>query len=295
MSAESFNMFKSWAITLKEEDGVDYSEKGSAVIDLMATRYVEAKDIGDERACNKYIAGLMMRFWNNVGKMLMKDGNLNLGYDEYVYWLYEAIEYACKYRAWLDPSKKVNAQQAINQCIETIRRQHYYGFNLDKHKANYNSMSLDAPVDSGSGDDAPTTLLDLVAEELVDENYSEASLNTRSLIQLYVDRSKIVEAIILDTIAFNDVEKLTKQTVKTVNTEGKVVKRTETYREFWPYRCVQLLGQLPANYAEYFTKHYSVSPKEFAIALEAVHNANNQKLYRYVERTLSSAKEVFTY
>lgn len=292
--SEAFNMFKSWAITLKEEDGVDYQEKGSAVIDLMATRYVEAMDSGDERAANKYIAGLMMRFWNNVGKMLMKDGGVNLGYDEYISWLYEAIEYACKYRAWLDPTKKVNAQQAINMCIETIRRQHYYGMNLDKHKANYNALSLDAPMDS-SDDDSAATLLDTIAEDLIDEDTSEAILSTRSLIQLYVDKRKLVEAIILDTIAFNDVEKVTKKTIKELGADGKVTKRTQAYREFWPYRCVQLLSSLPANYADYFTRSYTVPQKEFALALDAVNKATNQKLYRYVERTLSSAKEVFTY
>ena len=38
--------------------------------------------------------------------------------EDFFWWLYEAIEYACKYRGWRDTSKKLNAQQCINKCID---------------------------------------------------------------------------------------------------------------------------------------------------------------------------------
>lgn len=287
----SFSSFKSWAEVLKKEDGIDYSQKGNEVIDLMATRYVEARDAKDDHKACKYIAGLMLRFWHKVSKMQAKGAGLNLTYDDYVSWLYESIEYACKYRAWLNPEKKVNAQQAINQCIETIRLQHYYEFNLDKHRANYNSISFDAPIDESSS----TTIGDTLSDEFTPEGHvaRESSLATRSLIQTYINRKKLVEAIILDTIAFNDVNKVTKKVVKGVDAEGNPTKYTQVYSEFWPYRCVQILGNLPTDYEKYFAKAYKINPVEFSAALATVRAANNQKLYKYLDKTLNSAKEVF--
>jgi hypothetical protein len=285
---DSFNMFKSWAEVLLKEDGIDYTEKGSAVIDTMATRYVEALDAGDNRTANKYIAGLMLRFWNNVGKLQMKGSGLNLTYDEYVSWLYEAIEYACKYRAWLNPAKNVNAQQAINQCIETIRRQHYYEFNLDKHRANYNSISIDTPLEG----DGNSTLGDTIADSLEgdDHEYLESDLAARSIVQSYITRKKLVEAIILDVIAFNDVEKVTKKVVEGKDPDGTSRKFTQVYKEFWPYRAVQILSTLPATYSDEFGKKYSCNPVEFDKALAAIRSANNQKLYKYLYSTLADAK-----
>ena len=290
---ETFSMFKEWAALLREEDGVDYTAKGNAVIDLMATRYCEACDSGNDRAASKYIAGLMLRFWNNVGKMQSKGSGINLGYDEYVSWLYEAIEYACKYRAWLNPEKKVNAQQAINMCIETIRRQHYYEMNLDKHRANYNGVSLDTPVD----DENNATLGDTIVDEadLDGRELSESEEAARAMVQLYIDRKKIVEAIILDTIAFNDVDKVTRKVVEGKDADGNPKKFTQVFREFWPYRAVQLLSKLSDEYAEYFDQNYSINSTEFAAALAAIQKANNQKLYKYLDRTLADAKKVFTY
>lgn len=285
---DSFAMFKSWAEVLLEEDGIDYAEKGSAVIDTMATRYVNALDAGDNRTANKYIAGLMLRFWNNVGKMQMKGSGLNLTYDEYVSWLYESIEYACKYRAWLNPAKNVNAQQAINQCIETIRRQHYYEFNLDKHRANYNSISIDTPLE-GEGN---STLGDTIADTLEGEDHEllESDLAARSIVQSYIARKKLVEAIILDVIAFNDVEKVTKKVVSGKDPDGTPRKFTQIYKEFWPYRAVQILSTLPATYSDEFGKKYSYNPVEFDKALAAIKAANNQKLYKYLYSTLADAK-----
>ena len=160
-----FKELQVWANILKEEDGVVYSASGRDVIQVMLDKYCEAKDNNDERNKNKYIAGLMLRFWYVISKLKERSPIQGLDYTDFYAWLYEAIEYACKYRAWQDPTKKINAQQAINQCIETIRSQHYYDLNLQKNKANINTYSLESPLD----DDYKTTLLDTLADEELEE------------------------------------------------------------------------------------------------------------------------------
>ena len=62
---------------------------------------------------------------------------------------------------------------------------------------------------------------------------------------------------------------------------------------FWPFRCVQILSNLPEDYAEYFHQHYKVVEKEFEAALNTIRAANNQKLYRYLAKTLSGAKNIY--
>lgn len=291
MLQTAFNEFKVWAKMLKDEEGINYEAKGREVIQVMADGYCLAKDTGDERRKNMYIAGLMLRFWYAISKLKARSPIQGLDYIDFMGWLYEAIEYACKYRAWQNPDKKTNAQQAINKCIETIRVQKYYDLNLQKNKANINTYSLDVELDS----DGKTTLLDTLVDEEVSASavMAEDTESVHYLIQMYINKKKLVEAIILDTIAFNDTQKTTKKTIKTVDADGNPYKYTQHSSEFWPFRCVQILSNLPENYAEYFHKQYSVPTAELEAALNAIRTANNQKLYRFLSKTLTAARDIY--
>lgn len=291
MLKAAFNDFRSWAEALKYNEGIDYTTPGREVIQLMIDRYCEAKDNNDERRKNMYIAGLMLRFWYVISKLKERSPISGLDYSDFMAWLYESIEYACKYRKWQDPANKVNAQQCINQCIETIRMQKYYDLNLQKNKANVNTYSLEASID----DDGKTTLLDtLIDEESMErDRMVEGNDAACELIQRCINQKQLVEAIILDTIAFNDVQKVTKTVVKGVDDEGNSYKHTRSTSEFWPYKCVQILSNLPDDYAEYFSSHYRVISQELEAAIAAIKKANNQKLYKFLDKTLTSTREMF--
>lgn len=286
----AFEQFRALAKQLKIKEGVDYTEKGKDVIQLMLDRYCLAKDTNDEPRKNMYIAGLMLRFWYVVSKLQSRSPIPGLEYDDFIGWLYEAIEYACKYRAWQDPTKKVNAQQAINQCIETIRVQKYYDLNLQKNKVNQMTSSLDVEFD----DDSETSPMDLLVDtdDVAAREHQEGAEAAYSLVQTCINKKKLIEAIILDTIAFNNVQKVHKKVVKGVDVAGNPTKYTQTSSEFWPFRCVQLLSNLPVDYASYFKKHYHVVEPELEAAISAIRSANNQKLYRYLRSTLNGAKDL---
>ena len=286
----AFEQFKATAKRLKAEEGVDYAEKGRDVIQLMLDRYCLAKDTNDEHRKNLYIAGLMLRFWYVISKLQARSPIPGLEYNDFMDWLYEAIEYACKYRAWQDPTKRVNAQQAINQCIETIRVQKYYDLNLQKNKVNQMTFSLDAEFD----EDGESTLLDTLVDEdtETDREHQESAEAAYALVQSCINKKKLIEAIILDTIAFNDVQKVHKKVVKGVDFEGNPTKYTQTSSEFWPFRCVQILSNLPIDYASYFKQHYQVVEPELEAALSVIRAANNQKLYRYLDKTLKGARDM---
>ena len=286
-----------YAKILKQSRGIDYE---TADVGLLADNYCKALDEGDEQNKNLFISALVLRFWYVIKKLQDKSPNMGLDITDFFGWLYEAIDYACKYRKWQDPKNKVNAQQCINQCIETIRLQHYYQANLKKHKVNYNTISLDS-VYGGNGDDAESTLLDTIEDE--DETNANSRLleasDTRTFIQRYINKNKLIDAIILDNIAFGDNSKEVKHTKKQVNTyidEETGEEKTEeekitTYTtEFWEFRCVQNLSKLTSEYADYFLANYDVKPEALAAALQTIQKATNSKLYTYLRKCLENCR-----
>jgi CRISPR/Cas system-associated protein Cas5 (RAMP superfamily) len=155
------------------------------------------------------------------------------------------------------------------------------------------TFSLDAEFD----EDGESTLLDTIVDEDAEaarEN-QEGAEAAYALVQSCIDKKKLIEAIILDTIAFNETERVKKETTYTFDEDGKKHKYTKTYTEFWPFKAVQILSKLPTSYADYFGNTYNVNPAELDKALESVRAATNQKLYKYLDRTLADAKTVFTY
>ena len=104
-------------------------------IDELADAYCDAVDSDNSTLKDIYISALILRFWHKIDKMYRANTTApSLEHEDFFWWLYEAIEYACKYRGWRDETKNVNAQQCINKCIETIQLQKYYNLRLDKRK-----------------------------------------------------------------------------------------------------------------------------------------------------------------
>jgi len=288
MANELFVQSRSYANLLKQNKGIDYA---TCKVDILADGYCDATDNGDDHDRNLFISGLILRFWYTVKKMQEKSPGLGYGEDEFAGWLYEALEYACKYRAWRDPNKKVNAQQAINQCIETIRLQHYYQLNLQKHKASFSTVSLESSINNGDLENV--TLMDTIADEDAEEEfkYDRGASTARTIVQAFIDKKDLVGAIISDLIAFNDLNKEIKHTNKYVDEEtGETIKTTNYSYEFWPFKAVQAMKELPNDYAEYFIANYDVKPEAIIATIEAIRKANSQKLYKYLRDFLSKAK-----
>lgn len=257
-------------------------------IDELADAYCDAVDNNDEALKNIYISALILRFWYTIDKMYKSNTVApSLEYEDFFWWLYEAIEYACKYRGWRDPSKNLNAQQCINKCIDTIKLQKYYDLRLDKRKVVNHTCSLDAPLGS-DGDDASKTIGDMLEAEGECDDHSADDIVY--LVQSYIDRNKIIEAILIDNIVNNDVQKHFKKTVKTTTADGETIRYTEHSSEFWPYRLIQIVSKLPDTYKSYFLEKYNISEEKLTAILDVIDRANNQKLYRYLDKTLAELR-----
>lgn len=262
-------------------------------IDELADAYCDAVDSGNETLKDIYISALVLRFWYVIDKMYKANTVApSLEYEDFFWWLYEAIEYACKYRGWRDADKKLNAQQCINKCIETIKLQKYYNLRLDKNKAVNYCTSLETPI-GGEEKEGVTRTLGHVLEsgESLDDCYADD--DAILLVQSYINRNKIIEAILLDNIAFNDVQKHYKKTVKAINQDGEVYRYAEHSSEFWPYRLVQIVSKLPDSYKSYFLSRYSISEEKLTAVLGVIDRANNQKLYRYLKSCLAELRATY--
>jgi uncharacterized protein YktA (UPF0223 family) len=139
--------------------------------------------------------------------------------------------------------------------------------------------------------DGEKTLGDMLEAE---ETYDDFSTDdTVMLIQSYINSNKIIEAIILDNIAFNDVQKHFKKVVKTQDANGETMRYTEYSSEFWPYKLVQIVSKLPASYKNTFMKRYNISEDKLTTVLDALSKVNNQKLYKYLRLCIEDLKVTY--
>lgn len=259
-------------------------------IDELADAYCDAVDADNTALKDIYISALVLRFWYTIDKMYRANNVApSLEHEDFFWWLYEAIEYACKYRGWRDPDKKLNAQQCINKCIDTIKLQKYYDMRLDKRKAVNHCCSMDTPL---GGDNEGKTIGDMLEAEEYHDDFSNG--DATMLVQHYINRNKIIEAIMIDNIAFNDVQRYFKKTIKTTNLDGESIKYVEHSSEFWPYRLIQIVSKLPATYKRTFMKRYDISEEKLSAVLDIIDRANNQKLYKYLDKTLTELRVSYT-
>ena len=252
-------------------------------IDELANAYCDAVDSGNEALKDIYISALVLRFWHKIDKMYKSNTVAPcLEHEDFFWWLYEAIEYACKYRGWRDATKNLNAQQCINKCIDTIKLQKYYNLRLDKNKAVNFTVSMEAPIGT-EGDDKARTVGDMLeAEESWDDHSTDYVI---SLVQNYINRDKIIEAILIDNIAFNDVQRYYKKVVKT-----ETSKYTDVSSEFWPYQLIKIVSQLTDEYKYEFLRKYRISEEKLDAVLAYVDKSTNQRLYKLLRHTLEDLR-----
>ena len=257
--------------------------------DDLANGYCDAVDNKESVNQNRYFAAMMLRIMPNIYNFYKKWKGiypLEEVHDKAV----NAILYQCqpKYRAWRRPGSTLNAQQCMNQTLSCRFAELPYESNLDLHKANYNTMSFNMPLNEEEG---KATLSEILPDEESSDKIKDIMSGARSLVQSYINEGKPIEGIILDTIAYNDTTKKTKETKTKISDSGETMKFSEYSSEFWEFKAVQILNDLPEDYAESFQHKYKISDEVLEVAIKAIQNATNQKLYKYLRATLSDCRK----
>ena len=274
----------------KMAEGYARSVRDPKLVTLWADRYCEAMDKGDEQGKDVYISALMLKSWDQTKKMYEKTKTAGMySYEEYTSILYKCIMVACHYRAWQKPGSKTNAQACINQAIASRGvAEIMYDSNRDTKKANVNALSMDAPIDDSDG---RTTFAETIVDEGGGMRQTEEKLAIEGFVQHYINDNKIIEAIIFDTIAFDDCFRDVKS-VKTVKTEeGRSFRYAVRNSEFKKTECKRCLSSLPEDYDKYFFSRYSVDKDALEASLKTLRASNDQKLSRFIVKTLADAKK----
>lgn len=256
-------------------------------IDTLANGYCKAVDENNDLDKNSYIAALILRFWYQQRRMYTKCKGVSvLDFDDYYERLFYCIQTACEYRAWQDPAAKTTAQACINQAISSRgAAEILYQTNREKGKANINTVKLDTPIPTD--DSNKTTRLDTL-EDTYNTNTGDVAV---SFIQSYIDRGQSLEAVILDVIAFNDTVKVETEQIQYQDIDtGEMCKAAQSEVSFWKHRAVQYLTNLPINYEKYFRGKYRIAEKELHTVIENIKKCNNQKISRYIDKTLLNAQ-----
>lgn len=253
----------------------------------LADGYCDALDTNNKNMQGPYLSALVVRLWSRVATICAKCKAVGWDYDESISQLIIGINTACELRAWKhNPSKVKNAESAISTVLSTrIISQAYYESNQKKHRANYGTISFDAPI--ATVDNRSLTLADTLETDAQDREQFESTLTVEAIVQKLIDSKKIVEAIFIDTIAFNDTEKTTKEVSKTKDENNEVKVQTDYYKKFWPYKVVQILSKLPVDYNRYFASKYNIQEEGLKVAVDSIRKSNNQKLYSKLRATLS--------
>lgn len=257
-------------------------------IDTLANGYCKAVDENNDLDKDSYIAALILRFWYQQRRMYTKCKGVSiLDFDDYYERLFYCIQTACEYRAWQDPATKTTAQACINQTISSRgAAEILYQTNRAKGKANINTVKLDVSI--STDDSNKTTRLDTLEDTTYNTNTGDVAV---SFIQSYIDRGQSLEAVILDVIAFNDTVKVETEQIQYQDIDtGEMCKAAQSEVSFWKHRAVQYLTNLPINYEKYFRGKYKITEKELHIIIENIKKGNNQKISRYIDKTLLNAQ-----
>jgi hypothetical protein len=263
-----FNSYKSYAAILKENTNIDYQTPGSATTELLLNGYRKAKQLNDDYNQNLYLSALIVRNWYVLDKYYRTSPNIGYTKIDFIDWIYKAIDLAVLYHAW-DTKKDVSADQALNQCFNTVRLREYYKLNLKKNKASVNTISLDNTVVAEDDDELTLGETEMFSTDMQD---TENAVSNRLLVQNYFDQNKFIEAIIIDALAFSD--------LASTNSTKSIEKR-----------CSALLHKLNnTQVIAYFKNNYNVPEKRLSAVLSSLSKQASSTLAAQVADTIEDVK-----
>lgn len=261
MLIDMLNSFQSVASRIKNYEDMTKQE--------LADGYCNMDEAGDIEMRDAYYSALIVRYWFKIYEYHKTSSWLGLDIEDYVFWLAEALDITFTYRRWRDPSHPLSkdprgAVRVIDRTLETVRLRHFTYANKFVRKANYQTASIDE-IDETIAEPAA------YVDGLVDSTplYSPEE----ELIMDYVDKKKLLEAIIFDGIAHQD----------TMIKRGK-----KEYFSIVKMRA--FLRGLDNDYFEYFENSYDVPKNLLIMMAQKIKTISSSSLTSKIEETLMDSK-----
>jgi len=268
-----------------------------------------------------YFSALMLRYWYKIFEWQKNSSTLNLELSEFVDWLHDSLYVAFYYRTWryeleaivkeghfieykLDKEGNtipnpyywlvdVNApDKIINRCCGSMRGRVFQYHNKDKRKANTQTYSLDSMLEA-DGDYAA-----MLAGSYTDDEGMKSQDSAYTLVQTLLRRGEILEALIIESIAYHDSfkdEKVTKTATDIDEETGEEFEYkyiyTEASAKFDQRKLVRYLTSIGEDFIRNFCETYEVNESVGSHLLNRLKSLNNAKLYRAIEKTLEEIRQ----
>lgn len=316
--------FQEDAIALGDYQAMTKTELANGYCDADENA-LKAKADGDfdqaeeyEMLRSAYYSALMLRYWYKIFEWQKNSYTLNLDPTDFVDWLSDSLYVAFYYRMWryeyqaivkegkfieykLDKNgNKIpnsyyyitdpNApDKVINRCCGSMRGRVFQFHNKDKRKIDTQTYSLDSMIDE-EGDYA------INYSGAYTEDNRPYTHGAYSLVQMLLDRGETLEALIVDSIAYQDTFKKQKTTIinKEINNEtGEEIKIKDVavYNMFDPRKLVKHLNTIGEEFIYLFCQNYQITNTIGNTLLANLKSLSNVKLYKIIEKTLSEIKQ----
>lgn len=259
----------------------------------LAEGYVKAEKENNKYLVDAYFSAIVLRYWFKIFKWMQDSRSTGLRDIDFVDWLVDAIMYGLNHKSWLDPTKAVyndpnGFDKVINQCCESERLIIYQSLNKDKRKANVYINSLDQQIEENG--DAASVYTNAVYNP-------ETGRGAKDLVLTFIKENKLVEAMILDTIARQDSfkeekEKDYKYELDEETGRTNVTKNYKVTTTFDPRKVVKHLTSIDQNFmTSYFNLEYELDEEKGKEILDKVKGISNSKLYTMIKKTLIEVKD----
>ena len=265
-------------------------------IEELADNYIKAQENKNDLLAESYLAALILRHAFLIKKYSEKPARNYLNYtvEDVVDWLVTSLNLTLDEKAW--NQKNCCFTTLLSNKIEfRCYQQKVYESKLQKNRLNYDNISLDSTITDKDGKE--DSLLDLISAEGSDYQSTEKQYSKVDyIVQDLLDKNKIIEAIICDTIAYNDCEKVDQTIVKENLSDGSIIRKKNCTRSLSKLICAKMIHNFTyANFIKEFTARYSnISKNKIKTGLSWIKKCSNKEIYSYIDATKNLVQNNYT-
>lgn len=243
---------------------------------------------------NHYFSALMCKYSYMSVYMYEKRDSVSkrLEVEDFYGWVAESLLIGLKYRRWRDSSPKFKelytnpngAEVVFNQCFQSTRQRYNKHFNQDCRKVGYTNYSLDSLLDPSTKKEDGVKFEDII---YIKDNSFEGMDICKNMVQYYLKKGKVLEALIIDGIGCQD----SFTTQREEDELGNVTKK----ESFNVAKLVRYLKALNITMSSYYKDNYCIDENIISKEIVNISSLSKVKLNSIVRKTLdniSNNKEI---
>lgn len=262
----------------------------------LANAYCDADESGDNKLRDHYFSALMCKysymttvFYQRRNSVLMR-----LAIEDFHGWVAESLMKGLKYRRWRDPEFKHlynnpnGAEIVFNRCFFSTEKRYYKYYNQDCRKINYISYCTLDDIIPGTNEDSDNLYeIDNIVDPDAEFDVYDSG---RDVVQYYLNKGQILQALIVDGIGYQDTFKDEKIIKTEIDCEGNEFNTERVNSTFNSRKLVKHLNNLDDVFVKYFIDNYNVNKSILTDCINKTVKLRNTKLYTVIDNTLTDLR-----